>query len=97
MTATETAPATEQKPTARQAAILAHMTEAGWTIKRTEFIGAKVWVVIEKIWKGTGNVFLDKSMFGTIGPRGALNLEYMQFNIKDKVTESWQLRSRLAD
>jgi len=78
--------------TLRQLRIRSAIELGGYTIKREEMIGKKLWISAERLYvtdkHPNGNVFLDETLLGTIGPRGALSLEYAQFTYRTKITGS---------
>lgn len=88
------------KPTtARQTAVLKLFTDAGFTVKKTRMIGAKLWIEAERKWitekNPNGHFMLDEDVYGCVGPRGKLELKFTGFMYTTEVTEPWHLRSRL--
>lgn len=81
--------------------LVTRIKQAGFVIKKAEMIGKKVWITAERLYvtekNPNGHVFLDESLYGTIGPRGKLNLTYSQFTHRSKITQPWQLRARLDE
>jgi hypothetical protein len=74
-----------------QQRILEQIKAGGYKITKEETIGRKLFIVAVK---DRGNVFLDESLVGTVGARGALALEYSQFNYHQPITEEWELRNK---
>jgi hypothetical protein len=87
--------------TKAQTALFDRFLAAGYELTKCEKMSYSrdAWIIAERKWKTkkhpNGNVFLDETLYGVVGPRGRVELTYSVFGYEDKVTEPWNLRSRL--
>lgn len=90
-------------PTARQKRILEEIASHGFVIKEdeTKMIGKMVWIVAERKYRTEqhpdGCFMLDESLYGTIGPKGKLELSISAVCNNRKLTKPYQLRSLLDE
>lgn len=81
---------------ATQSNLLLELSANGWIIKKISMIGEKLWIQAEKPRADAKNTLLDESLFGTIGQRGKIEMEYSQFTYREKVTERYILNHRIT-
>lgn len=84
--------------TASQSAILLKISKNGWIICKIEMMeSGRMWVVAEKKRENAKNTLLDKSIWGSVGKTGKIEVEYSQFMYREKVDSLEILEKRLTE